>query len=88
MPRVSRPALPASERKQGVWAVSLIGSCDSATTSSRTKLVSGTSLVGNEVQRRMVGHGFAVLAALLRGEQVAFELGQLAGAVQLAALTM
>ena len=46
MPRVSRPALPASERKHGVCAVSLIGSSASATTVSRTKLVSVTSLVG------------------------------------------
>ena len=46
MPRVSRPALPASLRKQGVCAVSRMGSCDSASTSSRTKLVSDTSLVG------------------------------------------
>ena len=46
MPRVSRPALPASERKQGVCAVSLIGRSDSATISSRTTLVKVTSLVG------------------------------------------
>ena len=45
MPRVSRPALPASERKHGVCAVSLIGSRDSASTSSRTLLVSEISEV-------------------------------------------
>ena len=37
---------------------------------------------GDEVQRCVVGHGFAVLAALLGGKQVAFELGQLAGALE------
>ena len=82
MPRVSRPALPASERKHGVWAVSLIGS-------SRL----GHDLVAHEVgqrhfagrdqvERRVVGRGLAFLAALLGGEQVALELGQLAGAAQ------
>ena len=45
MPRVSRPALPASERKQGLCAVSLIGSALSASTCSRTVLVSEISLV-------------------------------------------
>ena len=46
MPRVSRPALPASERKQGVWAVSLMGRSASATISPRTMFVSETSEVG------------------------------------------
>ena len=46
MPRVSRPALPASERKQGDSAVKRSGSAASAMMSSRTRLVSGTSAVG------------------------------------------
>ena len=45
MPRVSRPALPASERKHGVCAVSLIGSASAASTCSRTVLVSEISEV-------------------------------------------
>ena len=46
MPRVSRPAAPASARKQSVSAVRRIGSCFSATMSPATVLVSGTSAVG------------------------------------------
>ena len=45
MPRVSRPALPASERKQGLWAVSLIGRLAASRICSRTLLVSEISLV-------------------------------------------
>ena len=45
MPRVSRPALPASERKQGLCAVSLIGSAAASRICSRTLLVSEISLV-------------------------------------------
>ena len=43
MPRVSRPALPASERKHGVCAVSRIGRLASASSSPRTLLVSEIS---------------------------------------------
>ncbi len=45
MPRVSRPALPASERKHGLCAVSLIGSRAASRICSRTVLVSEISLV-------------------------------------------
>ena len=45
MPRVSRPALPASERKHGVCAVSRMGSCAASRICPRTVLVSGISLV-------------------------------------------
>jgi hypothetical protein len=45
MPRVSRPALPASERKQGLCAVSLMGSAAAASICSRTLLVSEISEV-------------------------------------------
>ena len=45
MPRVSRPALPASERKHGLCAVSLIGSAAASRICSRTLLVSEISLV-------------------------------------------
>jgi hypothetical protein len=45
MPRVSRPAEPASERKQGLCAVSLIGSWAAASISPRTLLVSEISEV-------------------------------------------
>ena len=44
-PRVCLPKEPASRRKHGVYAVSLIGSATSII-SSRYKLVSGTSAVG------------------------------------------
>ena len=47
MPRVSRPALPASERKQGLWAVSLMGSASSGRICSRTLLVSEISSCSN-----------------------------------------
>jgi hypothetical protein len=46
MPRVSRPAAPASARKHGVSAVSRIGNSFSSTMDSRTRFVSGTSAVG------------------------------------------
>ncbi|GJE43538.1 hypothetical protein AEGHOMDF_2717 [Methylobacterium soli] len=46
MPRVSRPAAPASARKQGVSAVKRRGNSSSARIASRTRLVSGTSAVG------------------------------------------
>ena len=46
MPRVSRPALPASERKQGVSAVTRIGKASGARISPAARLVSGTSAVG------------------------------------------
>ncbi len=46
MPRVSRPAAPASARKQGVEAVKRSGSAASSRISSRTRLVSETSAVG------------------------------------------
>ena len=46
MPRVSLPDAPASERKQGVSAVSRSGSSSSAVICSRTRLVSDTSAVG------------------------------------------
>ena len=46
MPRVSRPALPASERKHGVAAVMRIGSCEASRICSRTMLVRETSAVG------------------------------------------
>ena len=46
MPRVSRPAAPASARKQSVPAVKRIGSLRSSTICSRTILVMGTSAVG------------------------------------------
>ena len=46
MPRVSRPAEPASLRKHSDSAVTRSGSDFSATISSRTRLVSGTSAVG------------------------------------------
>ena len=53
MPRVSRPAEPASERKHGVSAVKRSGSLSCAVISSRTRLVSGTSAVG--MSQRHVG---------------------------------
>ena len=46
MPRVSLPADPASERKQGVKAVKRSGSSFSSSTMSFTRLVSETSAVG------------------------------------------
>ena len=46
MPRVSRPAEPASARKHGVSAVKRSGSSSSERICSRTRLVSGTSAVG------------------------------------------
>ena len=46
MPRVSRPALPASSRKQGVKAVYQSGSWLASSTSPRWRLVRGTSAVG------------------------------------------
>ena len=46
MPRVSLPAAPASERKQGVKAVKRSGRSFSSTMVSFTRLVSGTSAVG------------------------------------------
>ncbi len=46
IPRVSRPADPASERKQSVSAAMRIGSAASGTISPATMLVSGTSAVG------------------------------------------
>ncbi len=46
MPRVSRPAAPASARKDGVQAVTRSGSSFSSRIDSRTRLVSGTSAVG------------------------------------------
>ena len=46
MPRVSRPAAPASARKHGVSAVMRNGSSFSSRMDSRTRLVSGTSAVG------------------------------------------
>ena len=46
MPRVSLPAAPASERKQGVQAVKRSGSASSSRISPATRLVSGTSAVG------------------------------------------
>ena len=46
MPRVSRPAAPASERKHGVSAVKRSGSSLSSRICSRTRLVSDTSAVG------------------------------------------
>ncbi len=46
MPRVSRPAAPASLRKHSLSAVTRIGNCASGTIWSITRLVSGTSLVG------------------------------------------
>ena len=39
MPRWSLPALPASERKHGVCAVSLTGKASAGSTCSRTELV-------------------------------------------------
>ena len=46
MPRVSRPADPASERKQWVRAVSRSGRSSSEVIASRTRLVRDTSAVG------------------------------------------
>ncbi len=46
MPRVSRPADPASERKQSVSATMRSGRPASGTISPATMLVSGTSAVG------------------------------------------
>ena len=46
MPRVSRPAEPASARKHGVRAVKRRGSSSSRRMLSRTRLVRGTSAVG------------------------------------------
>ncbi|MNL69234.1 hypothetical protein D3C87_1940620 [compost metagenome] len=51
MPRVSRPADPASERKQEVSAVKRKGSSSSARMDSRTRLVRGTSAVGISANR-------------------------------------
>ena len=46
MPRVSRPPLPASERKHSEWAAIRSGRRSASTICSRTMLVSGTSEVG------------------------------------------
>src|SRR5438874_6583763 len=46
MPRVSLPAAPASERKQAVQAVTLMGNLSSGMVSSRYRLCSSTSAVG------------------------------------------
>ena len=46
MPRLMRPALPASRRKQGVYAAILMGSSLSCKMVSRYRLVTGTSAVG------------------------------------------
>ena len=46
MPRVSRPAEPASRRKHGVYAISRTGRRSSSIVSSRYSDVSGTSAVG------------------------------------------
>ncbi len=46
MPRVSRPAEPASRRKHGVYAISRTGRRSSSIASSRYSDVSGTSAVG------------------------------------------
>jgi hypothetical protein len=46
MPAVSLPALPASERKQSVWAVRRMGSTLSSRISPATVFVSVTSEVG------------------------------------------
>ena len=45
-PDFSRPEAPASERKQGVRAVSRSGSSASSVIASRTRLVKETSAVG------------------------------------------
>ena len=50
MPRVSLPEAPASERKDGVSAVSLSGRSSSGVICSRTRLVSETSAV--EISQR------------------------------------
>ena len=77
MPRASRPALPASERKHGVCAVSLIGSASAASTCSRTVLVSEIS----EVEIRYCSGD---TSSPPRGdpEHVVLELRQLAGAFE------
>ena len=69
MPRVSRPAAPASARKQGVSAVRRSGSSSSSVIASRTRLVSETSAVG--ISQHPAG---------LDTELVVGELRQLAGA--------
>jgi hypothetical protein len=73
MPRVSRPALPASERKQGLCAVSLMGSC-----------VGVQDLLAHGVGQRDLGGadqvllGLRLVAAARDPEHVFLELGQLA----------
>ena len=54
IPRVSRPALPASERKQGVSAVTRCGRADSARISPAARLVSGASAVGTSQRPSVV----------------------------------
>jgi outer membrane protein assembly factor BamB len=78
MPRTSRPPEPASERKHGVWQTSLSGSA------------SGEDFVAHDVGHRHFGgrdQVQRVLIATQHLEQVFLELGQLAGANRLAALT-
>ena len=76
MPRVSLPAAPASERKHGVCATNFSGSASAARICSRTRLVTGTSAVGIEVEALLAAHR----------EQVLLELRQLPGADERAAL--
>ena len=54
MPRVSRPAAPASARKHGVSAVSRIGNSFSSRMDSRTRFVSDTSAVGMRPRRSLL----------------------------------
>ena len=78
MPRVSRPAEPASERKHGLCAVSLTGSVLGLRGSrSRTVLVSEIS----EVEIRYCS-ALLLVAAAQHPEHVFLELGQLAGALE------
>ena len=82
MPRVSRPALPASERKHGVCAVSRIGRLASASSSPRTLLVSEISEVEIRYCSRAAVVALVALAAAEDPEHVVPELGQLAGAFE------
>jgi len=85
-PRVSRPALPASLRKHGLCAVSLIGRLSAANHCSRTVFVSEIFRSGDSVHFCSLPAGnclaaFTFLAAI-QPRHLVLELGQLARAFE------
>ena len=80
MPRVSRPALPASERKHGVCAVSLIGSAARRQHAARAR-VGQRDLRGRD-QVLLAALVAVVVAAATDPEHVFLEFRQLAGALE------